>query len=142
MRTTCLATLLLALFVAAGCGGDKAAAEDTVTAAVSGLADGDEQKVCDQLTAGAKKELLATLADNPLGFADIHAKTCEVAISKLHAELPQPIRDVLRDGEVGDAEVSGDTATVHVVGVGTDAELRKIDDGWKITGLSGGLFKK
>ncbi len=141
MRTTCLATILLALF-AAGCGGDTAAAEDTVTAAISGLADGDEQKVCDQLTAGAKKELLTTLADNPLGFADIRAKTCEVAISKLHDQLPEPIRDVLRDGEVEDAKVTGDTATVHVVGAGTDAELRKVGDAWKITGLSGGLFKK
>lgn len=141
MRAACLTTILLALLVA-GCGGEKAAAEDTVTAAISGLAEGDEQQVCDQLTAGAKKELLVTLADNPLGFDDIHAKTCEVAIAKLHDLLPQPIRDVLRDGEVEDAKVSGDTATVHVVGVGTDAELRKVGDGWKITGLSGGLFKK
>ncbi len=103
---------------------------------------GDAGKVCDQLTAAAKKELLATLADNPLGFDDIHAKTCEEGIAKLHDALPQPIRAVLADGEVEDAKVDGDTATVHVVGAGTDAELRKIDGVWKITGLSGGLFRK
>lgn len=141
MRAVFLASVLLALLVA-GCGGDKAAAQDTVTAAISGLAKGDGQKVCDQLTAGAKRQLLATLADNPLGLADIHAKTCEAAISKLHDELPQPIRDVLTDGEVDDARVTGDTATVHVVGAGTDAELRKVGGTWKITGLSGGLFRK
>jgi nitrous oxide reductase accessory protein NosL len=141
MRAALLAAVLVALLVA-GCGGDQAAAQDTVTAAVSGLAKGDAKKVCDQLTAGARKKLLATLADNPLGFANIHARTCREGIVKLHAELPQPIRAVLTDGEVDDAKVTGDTATVHVVGAGTDAELRKVDGTWKITGLSGGLFRK
>lgn len=141
MRAALLATLLAALLVA-GCGGDEGAVQDAVTAAVSGLAKGDAGQVCDRLTAGAKRKLLATLADNPLGFPDIHATTCEVAIVRLHDELPKPIRDVLTDGEVDDAKVDGDTATVHVVGAGTDAELRKVDGTWKITGLSGGLFRK
>jgi hypothetical protein len=141
MRAAFLAAVLLAL-LASGCGGDEAAVEDTVTAAVSGLAKGDGDQVCDRLTAGAKRKLLATLADNPLGFANIRAKTCVEGITKLHAELPQPIRAVLTDGEVEDAKVTGDRATVHVVGVGTDAELRKVDGTWKITGLSGGLFRK
>ncbi len=141
MRFVLLAAVLLALLVA-GCGDDQPSAEETVSAAVSGLASGDAGKVCDQLTAAAKKELLATLADNPLGFADIRAATCEEGVTKLHDALPQPIRAVLADGEVADAKVDGDTATVHVVGAGTDAKLRRIDGVWKITGLSGGLFRK
>ena len=138
MRAACLATLFLALFVA-GCGGDKAAAEDTVSTAISGLAEGDEQQVCDQLTAAAKQKLLATLADNPLGFKNIRAKTCEEGITKLYDSLGEPIRAVLRDGEVQDTRLDGDKAVVHVTGAGMDIELEKISDEWMITG---GLFKK
>lgn len=138
MRAALALAVLLALLVA-GCGSDKGAAEDTVSAAISGLADGNEQKVCDQLTAGAKKKLLATLANNPLGFKDIRARSCEEAITKLHDALGEPIRAVLRDGEVQDTRVNGDTATVHVTGAGMDIKLRKISDRWMITD---GLFKK
>ena len=138
MRATLLATMLIAL-LAAGCGGDEGAAEDTVSTAISGLAEGDEQKVCDQLTAGAKKKLLATLADNPLGFKNIRAKTCEDGITKLYDSLGEPIRAVLRDGEVEDTRLNGDKAVVHVTGAGMDIELEKISDRWMITG---GLFKK
>ncbi len=137
MRAAVLAAALVAVLIA-GCGGDAADAQETVSAAISGLATGDEQKVCAQLTAGAEKQLLAVLADNPLGFPDIRAETCEAAITKLHDALSAPIRAVLEDGEVDDARVDGDTAVVHVVGAGMDVELEKISGRWKITG---GLFK-
>ncbi len=137
MRAAVLAALLVAILIA-GCGGDAADAQDTVSAAISGLAAGDERKVCAQLTAGAEKQLLAVLADNPLGFPDIHAATCEEAITKLHAALSPPVRAVLEDGEVDDAKLDGDKAVVHVVGAGMDVELEKISGSWKITG---GLFR-
>jgi hypothetical protein len=138
MRAAVLAAALIVLLVA-GCGGDEAAAEDTVSTAISGLAEGHEQQVCDQLTAGAKKKLLAALADNPLGFRNIRAKTCEEGIAKLYDSLGEPIRAVLRDGEVQDTRINGDKAVVHVTGAGMDIELQKISDRWMITG---GLFKK
>jgi hypothetical protein len=138
MRAALLATVLLAL-LAAGCGGDKAAAEATVSKAIRGLAKGDEQTVCDQLTAGAKRKLLATLAHNPLGFVDIRARTCEAGISKLYDKLSRPIRAVLTDGEVENTRITGDRAVVHVTGAGMDIELQKISDRWMITG---GLFQK
>lgn len=130
---------MLAVLLVAGCGGDEGAAQDTVSTAISGLAEGDEQQVCDQLTAGAKRKLLAALADNPLGFRNIRAKTCEEGITKLHDALGEPIRAVLRDGEVEDTRLDGDTAVVHVTGAGMDIELEKISDRWMITG---GLFTK
>lgn len=138
MRATLLVAVLTALLVA-GCGGDEGAAEDTVSTAISGLAEGDEQRVCDQLTSGAKKKLLGTLANNPLGFKDIRAKTCEEGITKLYDSLGEPIRAVLRDGEVDEAKVDGDRAVVHVTGAGVDLQLRRIADEWKITD---GLFKR
>jgi hypothetical protein len=141
MRVIVLATLLVGAFAtfAAGCGGDSASAEDTVSAAISGLSKGDSKKVCSQLTAAAEKKLLVVLADNPLGYPDIKAATCEEAITKLHAQLDKPTRAVLEDGEVDKAKVNGDKATVHVTGAGMTLDLQKISDRWMITG---GLFGK
>ena len=139
MRSGFLALLAAAALLAAGCGGgDAGKAEDTVSTAVSGLADGDGKQVCDQLTVGAQKQILALLADNPLGFPDIKAKSCVEGITKLHAALSQAQRNVLVDGEVGKAKVTGDKATVRIIGVGMTADLRKIDGKWMITG---GLFR-
>jgi hypothetical protein len=139
MRSGSLALLAAAALLAAGCGGgDASKAEDTVSTAVSGLAEGDGKQVCDQLTVGAQKQILALLADNPLGFPDIKAKSCVEGITKLHAVLTPEQRNVLVDGEVGDAKVTGDKATVRVIGLGMQADLQKFDGRWMITG---GLFK-
>ena len=139
MRSVTLALLAVAVLMAAGCGGsDASKAQDTVSAAVSGLGTGNGKKVCDQLTAAAQKQILALLADNPLGFPNIKATSCVEGITKLHAALSQAQRNALVDGEVGDAKVNGDKATVRVVGFGMQADLQKIGDKWMITG---GLLK-
>ena len=82
---------------------------------------------------------LAVLADDPPLVRPVRAATCEEAITKVHAQLTEPIRAVLRDGEVDDAKVDGDRAVVHVTGAGVDLQLRRIADEWKITD---GLFKR
>jgi hypothetical protein len=139
MRSLSLVLLAVAALIAAGCGEDDASkAQSTVSAAVSGLAKGDEKKVCDQLTPAAQRKVIAVLRTGPLGLPSIRASGCRDAIVKLHAALPQVIRDVLVDGEVGSAKVTGDKAKVHVVGAGMTADLQKIDGTWKITG---GLFQ-
>lgn len=138
MRSASLALLAVAALLAAGCGGDGSKAEDTVSSAVSGLAEGDGKQVCDKMTVAAQKQILTLLADNPLGFPDIKAATCVEGIEKLHAALSQAQRNVLVDGEVGDAKIKGDKATVRVIGVGMTADLQKIDGTWMITG---GLFR-
>lgn len=138
MRAALLAAALAALLVA-GCGSTTPTPEETVSAAVSGVSQGDEQQVCSRLTAGAKEKLLATLADNPLGYPDIKAASCEEGISKLHAQLSKPIRDVLQDGEVDDARIDGDRAVVHVTGAGMDVELQKISGRWMIVD---GFFRR
>jgi hypothetical protein len=139
MRSLALALLALAAIIAAGCGGDDASkAQDTVSTAVGGLAKGDAKTVCDQLTVPAQRRLLVLLAHNPLGFPDIQATNCPDAITKLHAKLTQAQRNVLVDGEVEKAKVTGDKATVHVTGAGMTANLQKIGGKWMITG---GLFQ-
>ena len=139
MRSASLAPLAVAALIAAGCGsGDAGKAQDTVSTAVSGLAKGDAKKVCDQLTVPAQRRLLVLLADNPLGFPDIKATNCLDAVTKLHAKLTQAQRNVLVDGEVEKAKVTGNKATVHVTGAGMTANLQKINGKWMITG---GLFQ-
>jgi hypothetical protein len=139
MRSACLALLAFAALVAAGCGGSEAdKAEDTVSTAISGLSKGDEKRVCAQLTPGAQRQILTFLADNPLGFPSIKASDCRDAINKLHAALSPAQRAVLEEGEVDKAKVTGDRATVHVVGAGMTAKLQKFGDKWMITG---GLFQ-
>jgi hypothetical protein len=139
MRSVLIALLAAAALVAAGCGEDDAGkAESTVSSAVSGLAKGDEKKVCAQLTPAAQRKVIKILRTGPLGLPSITASNCRDAIVKLHAALPQVIRNVLVDGEVGDAKVSGDKAKVRVIGAGMTADLQKIDGTWKITG---GLFQ-
>lgn len=137
MALALTAGFLAALLLAAGCGGSPSP-EDVASDAVSGLSAGDEDKVCAQLTAAAKRKLLAVLADDPPLVKPIRARTCEEAITKVHVQLSEPIRAVLADGEVDDAKVDGDRAIVHVTGAGVDLELQKISDEWKITD---GLFK-
>lgn len=138
MRAAPPATLLAALLAASGCGG-SASPEDTASAAVSGLSEGNGKKVCAQLTAAAQKTLLAVLADDPPLVEPVKAASCEEAIAKVHAQLTEPIRAVLADGEVDDARIDGDTAVVHVTGAGVDLKLRRIDGEWKI---SDGLFER
>lgn len=138
MRVARLAAVLLAV-AALGCGNSTPTPEDVTSAAVSGLAEGDEEKVCAQLTEPAKRTLLEVIADDPPIIEPVQADSCEEAITKIHAQLTEPIRAVLRDGEVEEARVTGDKAVVPVTGAGTDVELQKVDDEWKITG---GLFRR
>ncbi|MEA2193755.1 MAG: hypothetical protein QOG42_189 [Solirubrobacteraceae bacterium] len=132
MRALAIAALLAAALLV-GCGGSSPSPEDTVSAAISGLSDGNSKKVCAQLSPEGERKLLVVLRDNPLNLI-VNASTCEEAIVKLHAKLSKAIRAALKDGEVDDAKVKGDTAVVHVPGFGMDVELKKIADKWKITG--------
>jgi len=133
MRAAAAIASLLVFALLAGCGGGSASPEDTVSAAISGLSEGDEEKVCAQLAPEGERRLLVVLRDNPLGLV-VEASTCEEAITKVHAKLTKPIRAALEDGEVDDAKVTGDAAVVHVPGFGMDVELKKLAEKWKITG--------
>jgi 2',3'-cyclic-nucleotide 2'-phosphodiesterase (5'-nucleotidase family) len=130
---TLIAPTLVALAIGACGTNDAADAEATVSSAIKGIAAGDAGKVCAKLTPAAKDKVVVVLRHNPIG-RDIKAKTCEEALTKLHASLTQAQKNVLVDGEVGDAKVKGDKATVHVVGAGMEVELQKQDDRWLITG--------
>jgi len=132
MRATVVACLLVVALLA-GCGDSSPSPEETVSTAISGLSEGDEKKVCAQVSPAGERRLLVVLRDNPLNLI-VEAKSCEEAITKLHAKLSKAVRAAMRDGEVDDAKVTGDKAVVHVPGFGMDVELEQIDDRWQITG--------
>ena len=132
MRAAVVASVLLVALLA-GCGDSSPSPEDTVSAAISGLAKGDEKKVCAQVSPAGERKLLVVLRDNPLNLI-VEASTCEEAIVKLHAKLSKAIRADMENGEVDPAKVTGDKAVVHVPGFGMDVELEKVADKWQITG--------
>jgi hypothetical protein len=132
MRAAVIAAVLVAALLV-GCGDSSPSPEETVSTAISGLSEGDEKKVCAQLSPEGERKLLEVLKDNPLNLIVI-AESCEEAITKLHAKLSKATRAALRDGEVDDAKVTGDEAVVHVPGFGMDVELDKVDEEWKISG--------
>jgi hypothetical protein len=132
MRLFAVIAVLVAGLLA-GCGSSNPSPKDVVSSAISGLAAGDEKKVCAQVSPAGERRLLVVLRDNPLGIV-VEATSCEEAISKLHAKLTKPIRAAMADGEVDDAKVTGDKAVVHVPGFGMDVELGKVGEKWQITG--------
>ena len=132
MRPALVASLLIAALIA-GCGDSSPSPEETVSTAISGLAKGDEKKVCAQVSPEGEEKLLVVLRDNPLNLI-VNASSCEEAIVKLHAMLSKAIRAAMQDGEVDDAKVTGDKAVVHVPGFGMDVELEQVDEKWQITG--------
>ena len=134
MRRASLIGLLLAALAAGACGRDDAGdAEQTVSSAVTAVAKGNAAEACSKMTAAAQRKLLVALRSNPVG-KPIRAGTCEDGLKKFHASLSQAIRDVLVDGEVGEAKVVGDKATVMVIGAGLDVQLAKRKGKWLITG--------
>jgi len=132
MRVALVASLLVAALLA-GCGDNSPSPEETVSTAIGGLSNGDEKKVCAQLSPEGERKLLVVLKDNPLGLI-VNATNCEDAIVKLHAQLSKAIRAAMQDGEVDAAKITGDKAVVHVPGFGMDVELDKIAEKWKISG--------
>lgn len=133
MRRAAILVLATAA-AAAGCGGDGADPEKTVSLALRGAGEGKAKQVCDQLSDGAERKLLAVLKDPPLGLPAIKADTCEPAITELHAALKPVYRDVLIDHSLAPAKIDGDRAVVHADGLGMDVELQKVDGRWIITG--------
>jgi hypothetical protein len=134
MRRARLIGPLLAAFALAACGDDDAAkAEQTVSSAVTAVAEGHAAEACSKMTPAAQHSVVVALRHNPIG-ADIRAATCEQALTKFHAQLSKPIRDSLVDGDVDDAKLHGDTATVYVVDAALNVRLAKRNGRWLITG--------
>jgi hypothetical protein len=123
-----------------GCGGDTASSPaDAVRAYNGAVADGDGERACARLDAGAQQELRQSTQGQARG-------SCKQVIELLAAFYDDATKQKLRDAKVAASE-QGDRGSARFsspVGLGGPAreqtyELRRIDGDWKITslGLSG-----
>jgi hypothetical protein len=127
LRLTCALAAAGALAIA-GCGGgqgDKEKIESTVNDYFTAFADGDSNKVCDQLSKSTQQTL--TKASK--------VRDCPGAITAA-TQRPEIKRfvDQLRDAKVLSVKITGDDATARVRALGseTNVPLRKEGSDWKI----------
>ena len=128
MRALLLAVAICTALV--GCGSsDEDEAGTRVRAYLNAFADGDGERTCQQLTdEGARSFVDAITAQVP----KLSASSCEEAVEAVVDAGADT--SVLRDVELTQVTVDGDTATVRAKGGTADAELVKTDAGWRIDG--------
>jgi hypothetical protein len=126
--------VLAALLV--GCGGDGSSGSDeeqieaTIKNYFAAFADGDGDKSCEQLTDEARENL-------EKGLEGVGTGKCE-DLPEAMKQLPDEQRNELKklkDAEVTDIKVTGDTATAvpTLEGErGNEVKLRRVGDDWKI----------
>lgn len=131
--------LVLVLFVCGAallpvaCGGSGGSPEGTVKTYLNALADGNGKKACDQLTGQAQRDALDYVSSN---IPELNATSCEGAMGAIADNLGGDEKSTLRKAKLH-AKTTGNTATVSVEGGTSDAQLKKVDGRWYI---SGGLF--
>jgi hypothetical protein len=115
----------VAALALAGCGGGS---EGDVRGAIEGymsaLADGDGDEACSHLS-GEMKRRLADAAGNG---------SCPEVVEMLAENFGEDDKSKLKDVEVVDIKIKGDTATAGVKGGDSTAELTKTDGDWLISG--------
>jgi hypothetical protein len=129
MRRCGIALVLAALLV--GCGGGSGSDEDQIESTIkdyfTAFADGDGEKSCGLLTDGAREKMEAGL--KAAGVGD----SCE-DLTKAMDQLPDEQRDEikkLKDAEVTDIKITGDTATAVPTledDRGDEVKMRRVGD--------------
>lgn len=146
-RLAPLALLLVSTLVVAGCSysdSDEAGVKDAITGFFTDLAENKGTEACNRLTTGTVRILSAVAP------AAGTAATCPDNIRAVNGQLSEEEKEALKSAEVKAVTISGDTATVNPQDVefeneGTSgllsavkagpAQLKKIDDEWKIESL-------
>jgi hypothetical protein len=127
-----LGILLAVVALLAGCGGAGNTDEDKIEATIKGylaaFADHDGDKICSYLTDDARKAMLRrvkSLASKP---------DCDT-IASITTGIDQEELDRLKDAQVADIEVTGNTATARPTLAGEkadEARLRRVGGEWKL----------
>jgi hypothetical protein len=141
-RTLALAGLLAT--VIAGCGGGAEAPSDqqqvttTVRSFLQSLSVGDSRGSCAQLTAGARRGLVALVAQRARSIGAAPA-TCEDAVALTRVALPASTLTAIRGARVANVVVRGGGATCKVVdGDAFPAQrvtLAKSPERWQISNV-------
>lgn len=120
------------LLILSGCGqDDRSAIKQTVRSYMTAIADGNGKAACKKLTGEAARGLASSTADL---VPELNVASCEEAISALAGSVGGDEARALRDVEVKDVTINGDSARARATGATRDAELRKVDGHWYISG--------
>ena len=131
IRRTCLALVWVgALAVGCGAMSDAEQVKATVTTYLVALANGDGQRACDQLT-GEQVRALASAAVEQV--PELGATSCVEVVESLAKQMGGDEKATLRDADVFDVSITGDTATAFVR-LGKPIELRRVAGAWLISG--------
>jgi hypothetical protein len=130
--STLLAIVCTAL--AAGCGGkDEPSDEDAVRKVVgdyaSAIGAGNGDRACKQMTEPGRR---ATVERVTAAFAQPIDIGCQEAVTELSNDLSGRTKRALLNPRVESVEVSGETASVRLRGVGGTTRLSRVDGGWRV----------
>lgn len=125
----------VALLVGA-CGDDeKSDAEqvrDVTETYLVALGEKDYSEACDQLAASAKRDLVDyVLAQLP----ELGTSECESLFKQIIELTDESELAALRDVEVENVNITGETAVVIVKGATQNAQLAKVEGDWKVSAL-------
>lgn len=125
--------------VAAGCGGDDGGGDDeqvrdVVRDYLTGLAAGNGDRACAQLTEEARKELVSEVT---AAFPDPPELSCEEAVVDLSQDIAPIDKRKFLNPEVTKVSVDGDRATVTVKGLDGPTTLARDGDDWRIARRAG-----
>lgn len=130
-RRALLAALLVPGAALVACGGDERdAAAEPVKVYFAGLAAGDGEQACEQISGEAQREMLGYLGDL---LPEFGIRTCAEGIEALAGNMGADERAMLEDAAF-EVELDGDRATVEPEGGTQAATVEKIDGRWLITG--------
>jgi hypothetical protein len=134
IRWASLAAVALAVVVA-GCGGstsDTAEVENTITTYLTGVAEGDGDGACSQLTGDENRKFWASEAEQ---LPELHLTGCADTVEKLSESIGASEKKMLEDAEVIDVKVEGDHATARLKGGDErDIDLIEEEGDWLISG--------
>ena len=136
-----MTVLALAGAAAGGCGGDGSggSASDEVKAAtkdyLTGLAAGNGQRACGQMTAGAQKEAIEAVT---AAYPESPELTCPQAITELSQDVAPDSKRAMLNPAFQAVEVDGGRAEARVKALHQTVRLERAGDDWKVAhGVSG-----
>lgn len=113
-----------------GGGSDEGQVRAAVTGYFDGLASGDGEAACANLTGDRVRALAESISEQ---LPELNVTNCQDAISALTKQLGTDELDRLKDLDIT-VTVTGDTATAQIKGATKTARLRRAGDRWLISG--------